>query len=603
MFDNIDEEYRVSLISCIECLKKYHGQHLSSGVLILSFIHFEDSLFNELEYDLSFDKVFDYIVNKKTIKDDLMLVIEEAEVIAKNCGSKIIFDEYVLYACLKIDCEAKDIFEMMGINIEKLRIDIIGYINSDNNFLTNLTKLAGEGKLNPFIGRDNYIEKIIRILFKKQKNNCLLIGSAGVGKSALVEGLALELYNRKSEIIIYRLDLGVIIAGTRYRGDLEERLIEVLDIVKEASAVLFIDEIHTIISSGSSEGSLDIANILKPALARSEIKCIGATTTEEYYKYIEKDKALERRFEKIFIPEANKEETYSILKGIAYKYSEFYNIEYKNKILHEIIDSCKYFPNRKFPDKAIDIMDEVGSYVKSKKQSYIKSSDIRQIVFENMGVICNKLSDIKLNYKVLRKYYEMFFLGIDAKETICNVIIKEESLEYLLEDLERVFLLSKDSFFYGDFYCQHFYEQINTHVLHNPVSIIILKYDKNSVYEFVNEYINGNRNRKISFKNCVIIFVFEGKNKQFCEKIGYCNGDSIMSINGKHIDEVLTDNLLKRKKIEELSESMKKNGIILDIQSDIEDNDYPEIIKIVLDNLQKKVIKIVKNEKGELLFK
>ena len=241
MFDNIDEEYRLSLIACIECLKDFNISFLSSSILILSFIHYEDSLLNEIYPEASFNDVLNFIIDHKDkfIREDLYEVISDAEELARSSGSHIIYDEYILQACLKKNCDAVYLLEELGTDIENIRKELVNYLNDDNSFLTNLTKLAMEEKLDPFIGRSYFLTKIIRILSKKQKNNCLLVGSAGVGKSAIVEGLAIELFKRKSNYVIYRLDLGMVIAGTRYRGDLEERLVEVINSIKEANAFNF----------------------------------------------------------------------------------------------------------------------------------------------------------------------------------------------------------------------------------------------------------------------------------------------------------------------------------------------------------------------------
>ena len=280
--------------------------------------------------------------------------------------------------------DAYRILKELDIDTKELESNIMEYME-DDNFLTNLSIIAKEKKLKPYIGRSYYINKVIRVLSKKEKNNCLLIGNAGVGKSALVEGVASKLIDMKSDIVIYRLDLGAIVAGTRYRGDLEERLVEVIRKVSNNNTVLFIDEIHSIINSGNSDNGLDIASILKPALARSEIKCIGATTSDEYHKYIEKDEAFCRRFQKIFIPEPSKEETLRILNGIKKKYEEYHNVHYSQEILKEIVRQSDLYPNKYFPDKAIDIVDEASS--KIRLTSYVKPKEIKTIDKTNPSVI------------------------------------------------------------------------------------------------------------------------------------------------------------------------------------------------------------------------
>ncbi len=608
MFENIDEEYRLSLISCIECLKDYQVTYLTSSVLILSFIHFEDSLLNELYPNVSFNEVLNFLIDNKETKEncfneDLEEVLNLAEEIARSNGSNVIYDEYILYACLKKNCSASNLLYELGSNIEELRKEVINYLNDDNTFLTNLTKLAMENKLDPFIGRTYYITKMIRILSKKQKNNCLLIGNAGVGKSAIVEGLAIELFKRKSSLVIYRLDLGVVIAGTRYRGDLEERLVEVINSIKESNAVLFIDEVHSIVSSGNSEGSLDIANILKPALARSEIKCIGATTIDEYYKYIEKDKALDRRFEKIFIPEASKEETFNILKGISSRYEEYYKIKYKNKILREIVESCKFFPNRKFPDKAIDILDEVSAYANECGRNYIKNSDLRKIVLENIGLIKEEKKNRKLHFEELKKYYDLFFLGLDARETIMNVIIKHQDLDYLLKDLENVFMLSSENVLNVDFYLDGAYKFIEEHINKYPISVLVIKFEKIILEEFINKYIYGNLNRKLSFKNTIIIFDYNSENDVNIKPIGYSFGDQYLKNKPKYIDEIIVRSSVNNLKIKKLVRDLRNNNYDVRYSKNLNDTDYFKVLERITENISNRKIKIHKDNEGKITIK
>lgn len=591
MFENIDEEYRLSLIACIECLKDLNISYLSSSTLILSFIHYEDSLLNEIYPEASFNDVLNFIIDNKGKfnEEDLFDVIKDAEELARSNGSIVIYDEYILEACLKKDSDAINLLEELGADIDKIKKEVINYLTDDNSYLTNLTKMAMEDKLDPFIGRDYYLMKIIRILSKKQKNNCLLIGNAGVGKSAIVEGLAIELFKRKSKFVIYRLDLGVIIAGTRYRGDLEERLVDVINSIKETNAILFIDEIHSIVSSGNSEGSLDIANILKPALARSEIKCIGATTIDEYYKYIEKDKALDRRFEKIFIPEATQEETLNILKGIQNKYEEYYNIKYNNKILKNIVEASKFFPNRKFPDKAIDLLDEVSAYVNEEGRNVIKINDLKKIVLENIGLIdkekTNKVLNKILYFQEFKKYYDLFLLGLDARETILNAIIHHQDLEYLIQDLQEVFNITNENIYSVDIYDERIFENIKRHIEKYPISVVVLKYDNDVIQEFLVKYIYNNLNRKLSFKNTIIIFEYDKENDLNNRAVGYENNQNFIINKPKYIDEVIKYKGENKRRINNLLIRLKENNYKVIIDSNINDSDYDDLLKCITDNV------------------
>lgn len=274
-----------------------------------------------------------------------------------------------------------------------------------DNFSRDLTKLAGEGKIDPVVGRDNEVKRISQILSRKKKNNAIIVGEAGIGKSALVEKLAILIKEGKcpTNLIDKRLvslDLTSLVAGTKYRGQFEERIKAILNELQEINnVILFIDEIHTMVGAGNSSGSMDAANILKPALARGEIQCIGATTFDEYKKHLEKDAALVRRFQKIILTEPNETETIDILKNLKETYENFHKVTYETDVIETIVKLSKqYITDRQFPDKAIDILDELGSEkrisakipdsieklkkeidsIKEKKVMVVKSQDYEQ---------------------------------------------------------------------------------------------------------------------------------------------------------------------------------------------------------------------------------
>ncbi len=239
-----------------------------------------------------------------------------------------------------------------------------------DNFGTDITRAASENKLDPIVGREKEIERLSQILSRRKKNNPVLIGEPGVGKSAIVEGLALRIIQKKVSRILFdkrviALDMASIVAGTKYRGQFEERIKAILnELSKNPNIILFIDEIHTIVGAGGAAGSLDAANMLKPALARGEIQCVGATTLDEYRKNIEKDGALERRFQKIIVDPTTAEETLQILQNIKDKYEEHHNVRYTDEALKACVTLTeRYVSDRNFPDKAIDALDEAGSRV------------------------------------------------------------------------------------------------------------------------------------------------------------------------------------------------------------------------------------------------
>jgi len=239
-----------------------------------------------------------------------------------------------------------------------------------DNFGRDLTKAAEEGKLDPIVGREKEIERVSQVLSRRKKNNPVLIGEPGVGKTAIAEGLALRIIQRKVSRVLFNkrvvsLDIASMVAGTKYRGQFEERMKALMmELEKADDVILFIDEIHTIVGAGGASGSLDASNMFKPALARGEIQCIGATTLDEYRQYIEKDGALERRFQMVLIEPASPEETVEILHNISNKYEEHHSVKYTPEAIKACVDlSVRYMSDRHLPDKAIDILDEAGARV------------------------------------------------------------------------------------------------------------------------------------------------------------------------------------------------------------------------------------------------
>ena len=237
-----------------------------------------------------------------------------------------------------------------------------------DNFSKDLIKLAEQGKIDPVIGREREINRIAQILSRRKKNNPIVIGEPGCGKTAIVEGLAIKIYNGECprnlmDKRIVSLDMTSIVAGTKYRGQFEERMKVIIEELQiNSNIIVFIDEIHTIVGAGNSSGSMDASNIFKPALARGEIQCVGATTLDEYRKNFEKDGALERRFQKVIVDSATKDETLQILKNAKDRYENFHKVIYSDEVLNLCVDLAeRYITDREFPDKAFDIIDEVGA--------------------------------------------------------------------------------------------------------------------------------------------------------------------------------------------------------------------------------------------------
>ena len=298
-----------------------------------------------------------------------------------------------------------------------------------DNFGRDLTALAEAGKLDPVVGREKEIQRVSQILSRRKKNNPLLIGEPGVGKSAIAEGLALRIIKRKVSRTLFNkrvvtLDLASIVAGTKYRGQFEERMKAVMnELEKNDDIILFIDEIHTIVGAGGATGSLDASNMFKPALARGEIQCIGATTLDEYRQYIEKDGALERRFQKVIVEPTSIEETIEILNNIKSKYEDHHNVEYNS----EAIEACvkltnRYMTERFLPDKAIDALDEAGSRV------YITNIDVPKQIID----LEKQLEEVKVQKNVVvkkQKYEEAARLRDDEKRIEKELLIAQEKWE------------------------------------------------------------------------------------------------------------------------------------------------------------------------------
>ncbi len=270
-----------------------------------------------------------------------------------------------------------------------------------DKYSRDLTKEAEERKLDPMIGREVEIERVVQILSRRKKNNPILIGEPGVGKSAIVEGLALRIVRNQAGVLngkrIMALDMASMVAGTTYRGQFEERMKQVIKELREhKEVILFIDEIHTIIGAGNASGSLDAANILKPSLARGEVQCIGATTTAEYAKSIEKDGALERRFQKVQVRPTTKEETYTILFHLSNYYGQYHEVFYPEDVLRACVDlSERYLTDRAFPDKAIDVMDEVGARRHTRQEEgKIKKSGLNMVTVEEVAGVVAMMSGV-----------------------------------------------------------------------------------------------------------------------------------------------------------------------------------------------------------------
>ncbi len=464
MFENFSTNALQIIDDALQIARNLNAKFVGSEHLLLAMYKKPDTICHFLlnEKDIMYEDLINVIDNliilrKSEIEDftytkKFQEIILYAEQLAKDLNSKYVYDEHIFYVMLKeYDSVACVVIEKLNLDIEDLMMDIeeiFNFFNSDDSTQTEdlepypfLTNLSTTKKIHPFIKRNNYIEKINYILSKKQKNNPLLIGNAGVGKTAIVEGLSEILKDQT----IYQLDLGSIVSGTKYRGELEEKITKAMEYIKKKKAIVFIDEIHNIVGAGSNDGSLDIANILKPYLSRSDIKLIGSTTLDEYYRFIEKDKALMRRFQNIYIDEPTPMETLDIIKGIKASYEEYHNVKFSNNNLLSIIDKCNmYLVNRTFPDKAIDILDEVGARknISNKKIENI----IDEVLYDTISlkpITLECLRKIDLEYPELKKLYIKFITKEKYKFNINNMgIIQVDKNFYvkpLLQDLNKIF--------------------------------------------------------------------------------------------------------------------------------------------------------------------
>ena len=361
-------------------------------------------------------------------------VLESAVAEAQNSGCEKAGTEHLLLAMLReTDCVGTRLLYTMGVNIQKLYAAVLGAMGYDNEsiqeefqaakamqnpggsltpaldqYSRDLTQMAAEGKLDPVVGREKEISRLIQILSRRTKNNPCLVGEPGVGKTAIAEGLAQRILAgsvpetiKDKRLVV--LDLSGMVAGSKYRGEFEERIRKVVDEVRENQGILlFIDELHTIIGAGGAEGALDASNILKPSLSRGELQIIGATTLEEYRKYIAKDAALERRFQPVTVEEPSEEEAYEILKGLRPYYERHHKVEISDEALEAAVKmSVRYINDRFLPDKAIDLIDEAASKVQL--SGYQASSEIEDLSREIQEILQEKERAIKTGYLSLAK--------------------------------------------------------------------------------------------------------------------------------------------------------------------------------------------------------
>jgi len=400
---------------------------------------------------------------------DANTTLNEASIIAKKMNDEYVSIEHLLLAIFKSKSKVAQILKDQGVTEKGLQaaIDEIRKgervtsssaeetYNSLNKYAKNLNELAQQGKLDPVIGRDEEIRRVLQILTRRTKNNPMLVGEPGVGKTAIAEGLAHRIVDgdvpeNLKDKVIYSLDMGSLIAGAKYKGEFEERLKAVVKEVtsSDGDIVLFIDEIHTLVGAGGGEGAMDAANILKPALARGELRAIGATTLDEYQKYFEKDKALERRFQKILIDEPDTESAISILRGIKEKYETHHKVQIKDEAIIAAVElSQRYITNRFLPDKAIDLIDEAASKLRMEINSKPEELDVldRKIMQVEIEIEAIKRENDESKMKILsmdlanlkEERNEIFTKWKSEKDVVDNIQAVKQEIEDFKYEAER----------------------------------------------------------------------------------------------------------------------------------------------------------------------
>ena len=457
--------------------QQIENEHLFQGILeiddnvipyLFSKLNVKSTILKQLNENIlkSFSKVTGA---SQMLSPKASQTIMNAVSIAKKQGDEFVAIEHLLIALFESKSTVSKVLKDQGITKSNLNETIMELrkgekitsasaeqnYNALQKFAKNLNKLAQEGKLDPVIGRDEEIRRLLQILSRRTKNNPILVGEPGTGKTAIAEGLAHRIIegdvpeNLKDKQI-FALDMGALIAGAKYKGEFEERLKNVIKDVTQSQGdlVLFIDEIHTLVGAGGGEGAMDAANILKPALARGELRAIGATTLDEYQKYFEKDKALERRFQKVIVNEPDMESAISILRGIKEKYETHHKVRIKDEaIIGAVKLSNRYISNRFLPDKAIDLMDEAASRLRMEINSKPEELDslerkIRQIEIELVAIKREKdqqkIKKLRLELSKVKELRKILFAQwSQEKEVVDSIQQAKVEIENLKSQAER----------------------------------------------------------------------------------------------------------------------------------------------------------------------
>lgn len=618
----------------MDLARKYSNEHnistMGSEYLILAMYDTEDSLCHFLfgEYDIEREEVVEkteeiFILRKKDgqYNKSLETILNQASIIA---GDKHVSEEHLFMAILmNKNTIAASILQALGLDIDDLIEDVKEIYDFDSNstdelsFVRNITKLAKNNELASFVERDNYLNRMNIIMNRRFKNNPLLIGNAGVGKTALVEGYAMKLVKDNVDLTILSLNLTAMLAGTRYRGDFEERFNKfVQEIATRKNVAIFIDEIHTIMGAATTEGNLDVANMLKPFLARNDIKVIGATTLEEYHKTIENDKALQRRFQPIFISEPSLEETMVIMKGIKNDYEKYHNVSISDDNLSYLVEQSDKKILRKFrPDKCIDILDDCLSYAHIINKEKIDVYDIDRAIEGSIGLNNHKNKDFSFNeLKKLKWLYDMDLLNNKPLIKI-NYEGNNDGLKLLKDDFTNMFNIGyesileidlngyKDSFMLSSLigappgYVGYNDEGVLCkHILEYPMSLIVFKgFDKacGNIKSFVmnmiyrGEFIDQ-RGRIIDLSNVIIIVEGIGNKRS----VGFNN----VNADDDLFDEYISYNFNKNSLNQSYENALRKYDYEVSFDFDINLDNKKKVDSYLFNMLGN-------NQKGKYLIK
>ncbi len=623
-----------------EISKVYNVKTIGSEYLLFAMYELSDSLCRFLfdEYSITKEELIVETQKLIILRNSDSLYSKEFEDIlleASKLTQEEVSDEHIFKAILENDkCIAHKLLIKLGLDISDLKEDVNEIYDFQKESLKeipytiNITNKVYNKEISDFINIEKYIERIMTILNRKTKNNPILVGNAGVGKTALVEGVSKYMVENNIKTKIISLNLASMLAGTKYRGDFEKRVDDIIKTIsKQKDIILFIDEIHTIVGAGTTENSLDIANMLKPFLARSDFKVIGATTIQEYHKTIEKDKALNRRFQSIFIKEPTIKETMDIILGIKDMYSKYHNVLISD-------DVCKYLVkvsnskiiNKYRPDKCIDVLDEVLSFCSLKKCEQITTNDVDTILQKMLGY---EKYDSKFNFEITNKFNFLYKNDLKQQNTLLNIGYKgnDYGLGLLIDDFKSCFGITSEMVLNIDMnnYTQnHLISSLigcppgyigyndegilSKHILEYPMSIVTIKNMEkaaSSIMSLFNEitekgYFYDRVGNKIQTSNLILIT----KLKESKSMVGF-NKDVIEDENTNYDDIVIYNEDIKQSFNDRYKKILKQMNIETSIDFTITKDLTKKMNDVVYELYKENIDGVVEisNDNGDIKYK